>query len=166
MDECFDSGIDSDFSDSLDIDIEPVVDIPIEEPAMENFDDFEPSESESELTELQNEAEALEIEPFEEVEYDFYEGQTTDWQQDNDNSGSHSVGTRLLAGALAPVVALDPMAAQIENLTANNVPNEVPAIHAETDYVPQTPEQIMEQYQQGGWEISDEKNDKNVSNNS
>jgi len=78
MDECFDDvsidtgasdsldiGTDFDLpaSESLDIDVEPFVDIPVEESFIDSFTDIEPPISEPELAELENEAAALEIEP-------------------------------------------------------------------------------------------------------
>jgi hypothetical protein len=63
MDECFDTSVDvsADLpaNKSMDVNVEPIVDIPVEESA--SFE-IEPPISELELTELENEAEAL-VEP-------------------------------------------------------------------------------------------------------
>ncbi|MCL2028643.1 MAG: hypothetical protein FWG79_09215 [Bacteroidales bacterium] len=187
MDECIDAGdvsMDTSAIESVDLpaieNVEPLVDIPVEEPTMDYLSDSEPVISESELTDLGSEVEALGIQPLEEIEpliddgldaiptelpseeHDFHELQPTDFPQDNENSGSYSPGQRIVAGITAPFVALDPLGAQIQDMRDCNIPNDVPAIYQETDYVPQTPEQIVEQYQQDGWIISDGTNEKRV----
>jgi len=81
MDEGLDSGTDvgavSDVSasESADMGIEPLADIPIEDVA-DSLNEAEPPISEQELTELQGEADALEIEPLDEgvdLGYDYDE---------------------------------------------------------------------------------------------
>ena len=52
--------------EGLDVNIESTVDIPVEDTAMESLNEAEPSLSEQELAELQNEAATLEIEPLDE----------------------------------------------------------------------------------------------------
>jgi len=67
IDVSADSVTDSSVTDSLDV--EPLADIPIEEAPIDTMDglnETEPPISEPELTELQNEAEALAIEPLDE----------------------------------------------------------------------------------------------------
>jgi len=70
LDVSVDSGVESDgidvsASDSVDVDIdvEPLVDMPVEEVVSEDLNDAEPPISEDEFVELQNEAETLEIQP-------------------------------------------------------------------------------------------------------
>jgi hypothetical protein len=64
-DEGFDSGTGS---ESMEVTIEPITDIPVEEPViMESINDLAPPISEQEISELQNEAAAMEIEPLEEA---------------------------------------------------------------------------------------------------
>ncbi|MDR1859154.1 MAG: hypothetical protein LBQ69_06750 [Treponema sp.] len=135
-------------SESMDISIEPLADIPVEESATDSLNDTEPPISEQEMSELQNEAASLEIEPLDDGNNDDYfeiEGENT-----------HSLGERIAAGAFAlgaPFAAGVEAAAQAENINTG-IPNDVPAIYAETDAL-QTPEQVIEQYQQDGWVISD-----------
>jgi len=73
-----DVGVDSDVStsESTDIGIESLADIPIEEATLDSLNEAEPPISEQELTELQGEADALDIEPLDEgvdLGYDYDE---------------------------------------------------------------------------------------------
>jgi hypothetical protein len=67
MDEGLEENASSDLpaSDSTDINVEPLVEIPVEEAAMDSLNETEQPIPEQEMAELQNEAEALEIEPYE-----------------------------------------------------------------------------------------------------
>jgi len=85
MDEGFDNStdasVDTDVDDSVDVVVssdlpaseradinsEPLADVPVEEITMDSLNDLEPPISDQEMSELQNGAEALEIQPFDDV---------------------------------------------------------------------------------------------------
>ena len=118
--------------DLLDISSEPVVDIPIK------------ADTTIDLSALQNEAEALEIEPFIETQPDFYTEQPTDFPQDCDTSGSPSLGQRIGAGLMAPIMALDPSGTALESINEVRLPTDVPAIVQECEPPPSLDDVLAE----------------------
>jgi len=117
IDVSADSGTDSSATDS--INVEPIVDIPVEESAMD-LNEAEPPLSEPELAELQNEAAALEIEPLaEESNSDYFEIK---------GENSHSLGERIAAGMLAagmPFAYGIKTAAETQNMEPFGAPTEI-----------------------------------------
>jgi len=136
MDEDLDTSIDvgtgSDLPVSESIDIEPLADIPVEESAIDTMDslnDIEPPISEQEMSELQNEAEALAIEPLDEERNDDY------FEIQGENT--HNLGERIGAGALAFGALLAPgikSAPQVRNLEPFGAPT---GIYTEAPHVKQ-----------------------------
>ena len=68
MKERFYANMEAGISENMGADFEPFTDIPVEQIAVDSLNGFELPISERELSELLNEAEALEIQPYEEIE--------------------------------------------------------------------------------------------------
>jgi len=166
MDEDIDvsaeASVDSSATESLDV--EPVVDIPVEEVPIDNIDglnETEPPISEPEMAEMQSEAAALAIEPFEEESNsDYFE---------LEGANTYNLAERITAGIAAVAMPFAAGASQFAATGRMNagVPFEAPpAIYAETDYAPKTPEQVLAEFTEqpdapepGPFQTADEIND-------
>ena len=123
--------------EGFDESVEPITDIPVEESA-DSLDETEQPISESEMAELQSEADALAIEPFAEENNDDY------FEIKGENS--HSLGGRIVAGILAggaPFAAGIESAAPVQNMEQFGAPTEI-RIDAPNEI--KTPEQVLEEF--------------------